>query len=203
MGLALAAKFHHLGYQLVLVARTLETLEKVEQQLPDALVSLFTADLGDEEQIASLFNVIRVNIGHPEVLIYNASAFRVVAATAVTIDQLKQDMAISVGGVIASTRAVIENMIVNQKGTILITGGGSGIVPMAVAPTLSIGKAALRNLALQLFNELAPKGVHVATVTICGPIQKGTYFDPAKIADVYEQLHLQTKDNWQQEFMYK
>jgi hypothetical protein len=37
-----------------------------------------------------------------------------------------------------------------------------------------MGKAALRSLALCLAQELAPEGIHAATITVCGFVQRGT-----------------------------
>lgn len=205
MGLALAEAFGKLGYQLVLVSRNKDNLAPLETTLLKAghTVTLMSADLGDEVQIKSLFSVIEEQVGHTEVLIYNASAYRPVVASQVTIQDLQTDLAISVGGLIAATRAVMDNMAAKGKGTILATGGGSGIEPMMQAATLSMGKAALRNLGLQLFQELAPKQIHFATVTICGWIQPNTHFDPIKIAQSYVALHQQPRQDWQAELIYQ
>lgn len=205
MGLALAHQFGSLGYQLVLVARRAENLQSLEAELLKAGIPVTTmsADLGDDKQVASLFNVIKEQVGATEVLIYNASAYRPVTATQVTMADLKADLALSVGGVIAATQAVLPDMTTHGKGTILITGGGSAIIPMPGAATLSMGKAALRNLALQLYTELLPKGIHVATVTICGWIKPDTHFAPTKIAEVYAELHQQPVGAWQAEYMYQ
>lgn len=205
MGLALAESFGKLGYQLVLVSRNKANLAPLETALLKAghTVTLMSADLGDEQQISSLFAVIDEQVGQTEVLIYNASAYRPVVASQVTIQDLQADLAISVGGVIASTRAVMDKMAAKGKGTILVTGGGSGIEPMMQAATLSMGKAALRNLSLQLFQELAPKNIHFATVTICGWIQPETHFAPEKIAQSYVALHQQPRNQWQAELIYQ
>ena len=58
-----------------------------------------------------------------------------------------------------------------------------------VAPALSIGKAAIRVLALMLAEELAPAGIRVGTVTIMGTVAPGTSLDPARIAEAFVALH--------------
>jgi hypothetical protein len=60
---------------------------------------------------------------------------------------------------------------------------------MARVASLSIGKAGIRSLAFTLNEELAPQGVFVGTVTICGYVKPGTFFDPDRIAESYWQLH--------------
>jgi NAD(P)-dependent dehydrogenase (short-subunit alcohol dehydrogenase family) len=65
--------------------------------------------------------------------------------------------------------------------------------------SLAIGKAGIRSLALSLAKELAPEGIHVATVTICGFIQSGTAFAPDRLADRYLALHEQPRERWESE----
>ena len=79
------------------------------------------------------------------------------------------------------------------RGTILLTGGGLALDPTGWLPaaSLAVGKAGLRSLAQTLHKELAPEGIHVATVTIAGQIQPGTAFDPDLIADRFWHLHAQ------------
>jgi hypothetical protein len=66
--------------------------------------------------------------------------------------------------------------------------------------SLAIDKAGIRKLCFTLANALESDNIHVTTVTVCGTIQPGTLFDPDKIAEVYWQLHTQSKPDWQREF---
>ena len=59
-----------------------------------------------------------------------------------------------------------------------------------------MGKAALRSLALSLAGELAPEGIHAATVTIRGFVQPGTPLAPDLIAQVFWEIHLENKEDW-------
>jgi NAD(P)-dependent dehydrogenase (short-subunit alcohol dehydrogenase family) len=54
---------------------------------------------------------------------------------------------------------------------------------------VSIGKAALRNLAFTLAEELKPQGIFVGTVTITGNVAPGTHFAPNLIAEKYWELY--------------
>jgi NAD(P)-dependent dehydrogenase (short-subunit alcohol dehydrogenase family) len=85
------------------------------------------------------------------------------------------------------------------RGTLLFTGGGLALAPKQGLASASLGKAALRSLALSLGEELAPAGIHAATVTICGFVQPGTPFAPSLIAQVFWDLHLQKNDPWDRE----
>jgi NAD(P)-dependent dehydrogenase (short-subunit alcohol dehydrogenase family) len=80
------------------------------------------------------------------------------------------------------------------RGSILFSGGGLALHPFPAPPTLSVGKGALRALALMLAEELAPAGVRVGTVTIMGTVAPGTNFDPDAIAQGFLTLHRGTPD---------
>ena len=65
---------------------------------------------------------------------------------------------------------------------------------------MSIGKAALWMLVLNLAKELEDTDVRTSTVTISGTIGKDEHFSPAQIAEVYWQLHVGA---WQAEVVYR
>ena len=66
---------------------------------------------------------------------------------------------------------------------ILFTGGGLAMYPTMHAASLSIGKAAIRSLALVLNEELKTEGIHVGTVTIAG--QVGSEIQAADVAEAF------------------
>ena len=59
------------------------------------------------------------------------------------------------------------------------------MAPSVAVASLGMGKAALRNLAFSLHEELRSYGIRVGTVTILGEVQPGTPFDPGKIAEAF------------------
>src|SRR5262249_22022869 len=85
-------------------------------------------------------------------------------------------------------------------GTILLTGGMPQ--PLAAYTSLSLGKAGLRALNSMLDETYRPRGVHVAMVTVDGPIAPGTDFDPDLIAERYWQLHRQLREQWELEVVH-
>jgi short-subunit dehydrogenase len=88
-------------------------------------------------------------------------------------------------------------------GTILFTGGGFAFEPLPALASLGVGKAGIRNLAFSLHAQLKDSGVHVATVTICGPVKEGTAFDPERIAQAYWDLHQQPRGSFEREALFK
>lgn len=124
--------------------------------------------------------------GDPEVLVYNAAAWRPGPVLALRPEQLVADFQVCTVGALVAARAVAPAMQARKRGTIIFTGGGYALFPSAGAPSLSIGKAGIRALALMLATELEPSGVRVGTVA------PGTRFDPDAIARRYLDIHCGT-----------
>lgn len=104
-----------------------------------------------------------------------------------------------VGAITAAAHAV-PAMAERGSGSFLVTGGMPEPKPEYVS--LSLGKAGLRALVALLDKQYGPAGVHVATVTVDGPVAPGTAFDPDDIAEHYWRLHTQQRQEWQQEIVH-
>ena len=89
----------------------------------------------------------------------------------------------NVVGAITSAAHDLPRMAARGHGTFVITGGMPEAVPDFLS--LSLGKAGVRALVEALDAQYAPAGVHVATVTVDGPVAPGTDFDPDDIAEHY------------------
>lgn len=90
------------------------------------------------------------------------------------------------------------------KGTLLFTGGGAGLDASPVWASLSVGKAALRSLVFNLHAELAPVGIHAATVTVAGAVGGGSpNLEPQVIAEHFWHLHQQPPSNFEREIIVK
>lgn len=205
LGLAIARKFGQEGYQLAIVARRAEAIAqytKTLEALP-AKVSSFSADASDPPSLERAFEQIRQTLGHPNVLVYNAAVLRQDNLVALTPDELLQDFKVNVAGALTAVQQVLPNMEEQEQGTILLTGGGLALYPSPQFISLGIGKTSIRYLALSLAEALEAKGIHLATVTICGSIEQGTRFDPDAIAQVYWKLHTQERGAWEQEYVYQ
>ena len=76
---------------------------------------------------------------------------------------------------------------------------GSAEVTISTSPE----PVSTRNLALAFARELAPAGIHAATVTVCGAIAPGTWYDPARIAEVFWNLHEDAPGAFREEILYR
>jgi short-subunit dehydrogenase len=192
-----ARRFQAQGFAIGMISRDPTVLRQIEQALADSRGVV--ADAADEQGLCSGIR----RLGHPEVLVYNASAGHPGTPTSLNSDDAIADFRVNALGAMVAVREVAPRMQAAGRGTILLTGGGLALSPMAQMASLSIGKAALRSLALSLAEELEPAGIHVATVTVCGFVEPGTRFDPLKIADLYWSLHVEPKGQFQREVVYQ
>lgn len=182
LGRALAELYAGEGFDLGLISRsgTVAAEDLAAFQARGAAVSAAAADAGREGNLAAALGAVGAT--EAGILVYNAARWRSGPVLSVTPEALVDDLRVDVAGALAAVRLVAPAMAARGGGAILLTGGGYALHPSPAAPTLSIGKGAIRSLALMLAEELAPRGIRVCTLTIAGAIAPGGPFDPGRIA---------------------
>ena len=205
IGLAVAKRFGREGLQLALIARRTEALKQYVAELDQVglTASAFAADATDFNSLVQAFDQIKTQLGHPEILIYNAAMIKPESPVTLPVEDLITAFRVNVAGALVCAQQVIPEMKNRQSGTILFTGGGLALHPQPQYAALAIGKAALRNLTYSLGAELADDGIQVATVTIAGYVQPGSHFDPDLIAEKYWELHSQPIGQREREIVYR
>ncbi|MBI0579993.1 SDR family NAD(P)-dependent oxidoreductase [Neobacillus cucumis] len=183
-----ARKFGKEGFKVALISRSMESLQKYENELKTEGIEAkgFPGDASSEESIKTAIDAVIKMYGKIDVLLYNAASGKPGKPTSLSADQIVEDFKISVAGALTSVKEVIPYM---QNGTILLTGGGLALHPYADYASLAIGKAGIRNLAYSLHQELSPKGIYVGTLTVKGFVQEGTYFSPENIANAFYSMY--------------
>ncbi len=203
MGLALARRFGKEGYWVGLIGRRATALEDYILTLNGIEAMGVAADAGDAESLQQAFRQLEQELGHPDVLIYNAAAIAKDKPSELEVESLVANFRVNVGGALVATQQVLPHMRAKKRGTILFTGGGLGLNPSPHFTSLAVGKAALRNLTYSLASEVEKDGIHVATVTIAGFVKAGTFFAPDLIAEKFWALHMQPQGAWDKEIIYK
>ncbi|NRD79935.1 SDR family NAD(P)-dependent oxidoreductase [Bacillus sp. BRMEA1] len=188
ISLSTARKFGKEGFNVALISRSMESLQKYVKILKDDGIAAkgFLGDVSSEESLKLAIDAVIKTYGTINVLLYNAAAGRPGKPTTLSVDQLVEDFKVSVAGALTSVKEVIPHMV---NGTILLTGGGLALYPYADYSSLAIGKAGIRNLAYSLHQELSPRGIYVGTLTIKGYVQEGTYFTPENIANTFYSMY--------------
>ncbi len=198
---ATARRLGAAGYDVALVARREEPLAELGEQLRAEGINVgwAPAEAGDPASLTAAIDRFVAHAGPVDVLLYNVSVGREIAAADLRPEQLATDLAAGAIGLQTAVRAVLPGMRRRGGGTVLVTGGGSADRPIATLPTLGVQKAAVRALAHVLGVALAPEGVHVATVTIRGFVGAGKQIEPDRVAELFAELVAETagpRDRW-------
>jgi NAD(P)-dependent dehydrogenase (short-subunit alcohol dehydrogenase family) len=212
LGAAIARRFLSGGYAVALLARDPARLERLAgevgaaaEQLPGGAavpaVRGFPADVSAAGPLRDALAEVARWRGDPSVAVYNPSLTLEAVPTALDRDAFERGLALGVSGFLTALQAVAPAMRAAGRGTVLATGSVAGLRPSAGYAGLSAQKAALRVLAIAAAQELAPDGIHVATVTIMGLLGTGA-FAPDRVAQAYWALHVQPREQWQAELQY-
>lgn len=205
IGEALARAFAYQGYDIGLITRNVARLGEVMGEIAvlGRRAQAYAADASDERALRAAIARAESELGSVEVLIYNAAQPRGGRPLSLDPQRLADEFRVNVTGALIATQAVATSMIGRGRGSIIFTGGGLAYEPAAEYASLSLGKAALRNLTQSLAQELGGHGIHVGTVTVYGFVQAGTHFDPRRIAQSYVQMHRQPPGHFDIEMIYK
>ena len=205
LGLSVARRFGREGHPVALMARRRSRLEEFGRDLGQDGIrwAAFEADASQTDEVVAAVATARSSLGPVQVLVYNAAALNTPSLPSeMSLDLFYSTLRVNLVSALVATQLVVPDMRQLGTGTVLFTGGTWGLVPSAAYSAVGMGKAALRNLAFSFAEELAPDGIHVATVTISGVIKAGTDFDPDRLADLYWDVHCQPPDAWEREVRY-
>lgn len=197
VGHGAASAFHSAGYKLALFSRNPQKVAELARPLG---AQSFGVDAGQPEALQLALEQAVSQVGVPEVLVYNAVAFRQAPPSQLEPAELLQDFSTNVVGALVAVRTLLPHM---KAGSLLFTGGGWALYPDPAVASTAIGKAGLRHFVLMLAQELEGGPVRAGTVTILGQVVAGGAFDPMKIGQEFLKMHSQTPENFQSEVQFK
>lgn len=202
LGVAVARRFGVAGMPVGLVARSRAGLDGAAGRLAadGVTVAVAPADAGDAGSLTTALDDLAGRLGAPSVLVYNAAVLSAVPARDLDGPALLDSLRVDVAGAATAVRRVLPAMLAAGRGTILLTGGGFALRPSPRLAGLSVGKAAIRAYAHALAADVAPAGVHVATVTVAGTIGGPEQrFAPDRLAEHFWRLHAEQPADWRTE----
>ncbi|GAA1456972.1 SDR family oxidoreductase [Williamsia maris] len=194
IGRAVATRFAAAGHTVGVLARTRSTIDAVLSELPDGAAGV-TADVADESSLRAALDELSDRLGVPELVVYNAGVIRTDTIDDLDARTLLDTYAVNVGGAVTTAATLFPRMSSAGGGRCLFTAGMPD--PLPELASLSLGKAGLRALAELLDRGHRDHGVRCATITVCGPVESGTAYDPDDIAERYEQVHRTPESEWQ------
>ncbi|MDQ1023970.1 NAD(P)-dependent dehydrogenase (short-subunit alcohol dehydrogenase family) [Streptomyces umbrinus] len=210
IGQAVARRFARKGLPITLIARGGQTLRAVAGEVASLGAPLgashgvpivtLQADCTDRAELDAALDQAIDEHGVPEVAVYNAALVRADELGEFSVREHMEAWAVNVVGALNAAARLAPAMAARGSGTFLVTGGMPEPEPRYVS--LSLGKAGVRTLVALLDQQYGPSGVHVASVTVDGPVALGTDFDPDDIAEHYWQLHTQPRHLWDREVLH-
>lgn len=208
LGLALVKRFARAGMRVALAARSKESLEQLLAKEPVEGARVYACDATDQAAVGRLFAEVEQDLGAPEVVVFNAGAFRPGEILEIEPSEFEQCWRIGCMAGFLVGQAAARRMVAQGRGTIIFTGATAALRGSARFANLAVPKFGLRALAQSMARELGPQGVHVGHVIIDGQILSKRYahleaergpdslLKPEAIAEMYYQLHVQPRSAW-------
>ena len=139
------------------------------------------------DSLSKAFDEISEEYENIDVLVYNAAFMQGGNASKLTPDEIVEHFKTDVVGAQLSTSKVLPKMFEQKEGCILFTGGLFGVYPNAYHEfaCMSMDKAALRQLAQMLNEELKEDNIFVGIMNIMGNVGETEKFAPENIAEAY------------------
>lgn len=205
-GLSLGRKFIAEGYDVALLARSVDNLSNLKTMLPEAYTC--ACDVTQASSIQSAFDNVQKELGDIDVLIYNAGSGIFGAIDDIDEQSFEQAWRVNTMGCFTCVKTVLNNMRTAGGGKIVIMGATAAKRGGARFAAFASAKAAQYNLAQSLARHLGPENIHVAYVVIDGvidvprtrqrlPEKPNEFFlNPDHIADAVYHLTQQHASAW-------
>jgi short-subunit dehydrogenase len=190
IGIAVAERFGKAGYKVGLISRNINNSKDIAERLRSLSIIAYAAqaDVKQPEQLNLTIKKLVTELGGLGVVLYNAAVLKSKNITEETGTELIEDLKVNLSGALDTLHIVRETLLAST-GAMLITGGGLSDYPSAQYGSLSIGKAALKSLALQLHQELKPAGIYIGLLTINGSVNPNDpKYSPAQMATQFWEM---------------
>jgi NAD(P)-dependent dehydrogenase (short-subunit alcohol dehydrogenase family) len=200
IGEASAERFGREGWTVVLAARSSRTLDPMVARLIGQGVDAhgLVIDATDPEAVRAGLRMADRLSGGLTVVLYNAAKVRQQDLFSMSDAEIDSDLAVNVTGGLHVIRAAA-GLFKGRHGTILVTGGGLALAPHADWASLSLGKAALRNVVQGLVPALAERNIRIAMATVAALVAPASA-EAAGVADTLWTLATDPDTGWEQTF---
>lgn len=211
LGLALVKVLARAGMAVTMAARDEQRLATLKSEDLGDRVRAYPCDSTDPAAVAALFEQASAEHGEPDLVVYNAGAFRPGSVLDIAAEEFERCWKVGCLGGFLVGQAAARRMVPGGAGTILFTGATAALRGSANFANLAVPKFGLRALAQSMARELGPRGIHVAHIVIDGQIESersrhlleergpDSLLAPDDIAETYLHLHRQARSAWTQE----
>jgi NADP-dependent 3-hydroxy acid dehydrogenase YdfG len=199
---SVARRFAAKGYDVGLLGTDAGRLAELNRQVADQGAQTL-AEVVDVTDVAAATSEIR-SMGQwwnrIDVLHFNPSAFREKDPLELTVEELLEDVALGVGGLLTAVQAARPFM--SAGGGITVTGSMAADKPWNRAASLGVQKAGIRNLVRSIDTTLAPEGIRAVSVTVQGSLGEDGPFTPDRVAEAIWDAAHQDEASWSVEVAY-
>lgn len=164
IGSELTRQFAAEGAKLVLVERSPQEFQKLPATLNRDIYK-YTADFSDIKQVYELGEKLHHDFPKIDILINNAGIGIYKPYSDITWRDWELSFAINVHAPFILTQQLLPSLKAAQ-GSVIFTGSGSGVLPMAGRAAYSTSKFALRGLGLCLATEFEGQDIRFAHLTL-------------------------------------
>jgi short-subunit dehydrogenase len=178
LGQAVAQRYARQGYDVVLVARQPEPLERLTRDLASRgrAIHAISADLSDSAAIPALAEQVRARVGHLDALYYAPtpdSGF--VPAADLTGQRARDYMPLIFYSLLDLVEQFLPGMLEEGQGAILTAQGASTLHGLPNMSGPGPAQAAQRNYLQSLHAEVAGKGIYVGMIYIGAIIERSAF----------------------------
>ena len=175
IGKQTAIEFAKLGSNIILVARTKNKLEQVENQLKQFNVSTLVCpcDVSKKEQVENMSKIVLKKFNSVDILINNAGFAIYGSVFDLSIDEIESQMETNYFGMIYCTKLFLPLMIKQKSGHIVNVASVAASFGLPGIASYCASKFAMLGFSEGLKHELSGTGVGI---TVVSPIMVKTEF---------------------------
>ncbi|MEI3609595.1 SDR family oxidoreductase [Pseudogracilibacillus sp. SO10305] len=168
IGKAIATKFVQEGFQVVLAARSFETLQQLEKVLNDqgpGKALAIETDVSNPNSVKQMIQKAMEAFGDIDILVNNAGLMLSAKVTDGNVEAWEDMIDVNVKGILYTTQEVINSMVARKQGHIINLSSVSGQEVTKNSTVYSATKFAVRAITVGLEKELAHSGVRVTNIS--------------------------------------
>jgi short-subunit dehydrogenase len=174
IGRAVAREFAARGARVALVARSVDKLEALAQEIGAGKAAAFPLDVTDRTAIARLPALVKDRWQRLDLLVNNAGVNHRGAVLQKSADELAAILETNLVAPVLLTHAALR--LLSADGVVVNVASLAGKVPVPHEATYSASKSGLRAFARALDAELALDGRRIRVATVCpGPVDTGFF----------------------------
>jgi short-subunit dehydrogenase len=178
LGQAVAHRYAREGYDVVLVARRREPLQRLATDLASGgrAVHVISADLSDSAAIPALAEQVRNQVGHLDAFYYAPTPDGdFVPAAALTAQRARDYLPLALYTLLDLVERFLPDMLQQRDGAILTAQGASTLRGQPNMSGPGPAQAAQRNYLQSLHAEVARKGIYVGMLYIGAVIENSAF----------------------------